>query len=284
MNTVTAALKDAARALHGHSDSPRLDAELLLGKLLGLSRPGLIARGNEPCASDCEQSYARLIDARRQGVPVAYLTGSREFWSLNLRVTPAVLVPRPETEVLVEQALQRLPRDRAAAVLDLGTGSGAIALAIAAERPDVKITAVDISAAALEVAMQNGRELGLSRIDWRLGDWFAALSGERFDMIVANPPYVAAADPALERLTAEPRIALCGGATGLEALTNIVAGAPAHLRDRGWLLLEHGRDQAPSVAQLLQQHGFVSIGSLLDLSGFPRVTLGTTHSQNQEPS
>ena len=115
MNTVAAALQNAARALHGHSDSPRLDAELLLGKLLGLSRPGLIARGNEPCASDCEQSYASLIDARRQGVPVAYLTGSREFWSLTLRVTPAVLVPRPETEILVEQALQRLPRDRAAA-------------------------------------------------------------------------------------------------------------------------------------------------------------------------
>ena len=284
MNTVSAALQNATRALHGHSDSPRLDAELLLGKLLGLSRPGLSARGNEPCASDCEQSYARLIDARRQGVPVAYLTGRREFWSLNLRVTPAVLVPRPETEVLVEQALQRLPRDRAAAVLDLGTGSGAIALAIAAERPAVEITAVDISAAALEVAIQNGRELGLSRIDWRLGDWFAALSGKRFDMIVANPPYVAAADPALQQLAAEPRIALCDGPTGLEALTTIAAGAPAHLHDRGWLIVEHGRDQAPSVAQLLLQHGFVSIGSHLDLSGFPRVTLGTTHSQNQETS
>lgn len=284
MNTVSAALQNAARALHGHSDSPRLDAELLLGKLLGLSRPGLIARGNEPCASDCEQSYARLIDARRQGVPVAYLTGRREFWSLNLRVTPAVLVPRPETEVLVEQALQRLPRDRAAAVLDLGTGSGAIALAIATERPAVEITAVDISAAALEVAMQNGRELGLSRIDWRLGDWFAALSGKRFHMIVANPPYVAAADPALQQLAAEPRIALCDGPTGLEALTTIAAGAPAHLHDRGWLIMEHGRDQAPSVAQLLLQHGFVSIGSHLDLSGFPRVTLGTTHSQNEETS
>jgi len=284
MNSLSAALQNAARALHGHSDSPRLDAELLLGKLLGLSRPGLIARGNEPCASDCEQSYARLIDARRQGVPIAYLTGSREFWSLNLHVTPAVLVPRPETEVLVEQALQRLPRDRAAAVLDLGTGSGAIALALAAERPADEITAIDISAAALEVAMQNGRELGLSRIDWRLGDWFAALSGERFDMIVANPPYVAAADPALRLLTAEPRIALCDGPTGLEALTKIAAGAAAHLHDRGWLILEHGRDQAPSVAQLLQLHGFVSIGSHLDLSGFPRVTLGTTHSQNQETS
>jgi release factor glutamine methyltransferase len=284
MNTVSAALQNAARALHGHSDSPRLDAELLLGKLLGLSRPGLIAHGNEVCASDCEQSYARLIDARRQGVPVAYLTGRREFWSLNLRVTPAVLVPRPETEVLVEQALQRLPRDRAAAVLDLGTGSGAIALAIAAERPAVEITAVDISAAALEVAIQNGRELGLSRIDWRLGDWFAALSGKRFDMIVANPPYVAAADSALQQLAAEPRIALCDGPTGLEALTTIAAGAPAHLHDRGWLIVEHGRDQAPSVAQLLQRHGFVSIGSHLDLSGFPRVTLGTTPSQNQETS
>jgi release factor glutamine methyltransferase len=278
MNTVSAALQNAARALHGHSDSPRLDAELLLGKLLGLSRPGLIARGDEPCASDCEQSYARLIDARRQGVPVAYLTGSREFWSLNLRVTSAVLVPRPETEILVEQALQRLPRDRAAAVLDLGTGSGAIALAIAAERPDARITAVDISAAALDVAMQNGRELGLSRIDWRLGDWFAPVSGERFDMIVANPPYVAAADPALARLTAEPAIALCDGPTGLEALGRIAAGAAAHLHERGWLILEHGSDQAPAVAQLLERHGFACIRSHFDLAGKPRVTLGVIHS------
>lgn len=276
--TVGAALQNAARALQGHSDSPRLDAALLLGKILGWSRSGLTARSNEPFTCECEQNLAQLIDERRRGVPVAYLTGRREFWSLELRVTPAVLVPRPETEVLVEQALQRLPHDRSAAVLDLGTGSGAIALAIAAERPGVKVTGVDISAPALDIAMQNARALGLARIHWRLGDWFAPLCGERFDLIVANPPYVAAADPALDKLRAEPLIALCSGPSGLEALTAIAAGARAHLHDGGWLILEHGSDQALAVAQLLEHHGFACIGAHLDLSGLPRVTLGTTHS------
>jgi release factor glutamine methyltransferase len=275
--TLGAALQNATRALEGHSDSPRLDSELLLGKILGLSRSGLTARSNEPCSGECEQQLAQLIDERRRGVPVAYLTGHREFWSLELRVTPAVLVPRPETEVLVDQALQHLPRERSAAVLDLGTGSGAIALAIAAERPGIKVTGVDVSAPALDIAMQNARALGLTRIDWRLGDWFAPLCGERFDMIVANPPYVAAVDPALEKLGAEPLIALCGGPSGLEALTAIAAGARTHLNDRGWLILEHGSDQALAVAQLLRRHGFECIGTHLDLSGLPRVTLGSTH-------
>jgi release factor glutamine methyltransferase len=283
-NTVAALLQSAARALQGHSDSPRLDAEVLLGELLGLSRAGLIARGNEPCTRISERRYARLVEQRRQGTPVAYLTGSREFWSLNLRVTPAVLVPRPETELLVELALQRLPPDRPASVLDLGTGSGAIALAIAAERPGVKVTAVDISATALEVAMHNGRELKLSHIDWRLGDWFKPVPGARFDVVVANPPYVATADPALEKLKAEPCIALCGGPSGLEALATIAAGAPAHLQDGGWLMLEHGSDQAPGVARLLERHGFACISTHPDLSGHPRVTLGTIHLPTQETS
>jgi release factor glutamine methyltransferase len=278
MSTVLETLRCGVRSLDGHSDSPRLDAELLLGKILGLTRSGLIARGGDPVAGECERTYASLIEQRRQGAPVAYLTGSREFWSLALRVTPAVLVPRPETEVLVELALQRLAKDRPSSVLDLGTGSGAIALAIASERPRARVTGVDISPAALDVARQNSRDLGLSRIDWRLGSWFEPVRGERFDMIVANPPYVAAADPALEKLGAEPAIALCDGPTGLEAMSAIVGGAAAHLHERGWLLLEHGSGQAPDVSQLLQRHGFADIRSHLDLSGKPRVTLGTAHS------
>jgi release factor glutamine methyltransferase len=279
LNTVSETLQGGARLLHRHSGSARLDAELLLGKILGLSRSGLIARGDERVAAECARAYAGLIDRRLHGAPVAYLTGTREFWSLPLRVTPAVLVPRPETEVLVELALQRLPRDLPAAVLDLGTGSGAIALALASERPRSRITAVDISPPALKVAMQNSSDLGLSHIDWRVGSWFAPVVGERFDMIVANPPYIAAADPALVTLAAEPRIALCDGPTGLEALSAIAAGAPAHLNEGGWLILEHGSDQAFTVAQLLTRHGFASIGSHCDLSGKPRVTLGTLHSQ-----
>ena len=291
MSTVSVSqlLQRGARSLESHSDSPRLDAELLLGGTLRLSRSALIARGNDPVSSEREQGYASLIEQRLKGAPVAHLTGTREFWSLALRVTPAVLVPRPETELLVELALQRLPGqqagpavDRACSVLDLGTGSGAIALAIASERPGVRVTGVDISPSALEVAVQNSRDLGLARIDWRLGSWFEPVPGERFDVIVANPPYVAAADPALEHLRAEPAIALCGGPTGLEALSAIAGAAVPHLHTHGWLILEHGSDQAPDVARLLKRHGFAEVRSHLDFSGKPRVTLGTVHSSHQE--
>jgi release factor glutamine methyltransferase len=282
VSTVAQTLQSGARSLDGHSDSPRLDAELLLGKTLNLSRSGLIARGNEPVASECERGYASLIEQRRRGAPIAYLTGTREFWSLALRVTPAVLVPRPETELLVELALQRLPQDCSSSILDLGTGSGAIALAIASERPGARVTGVDISPSALDVAIQNARDLGLTHIDWRLGSWFTPVPGERFDMIVANPPYVAAADPALEKLTAEPAIALCDGPTGLEALSAIVGATVPHLRTHGWLILEHGSNQAPDVAQLLERHGFTEVRSHFDFSGCPRVTLGTVHSPHQE--
>lgn len=288
-STVAEILRSGARALEGHSDSPRLDAELLLGKTLTLSRSGLIAHGNEPVASGCETAYAGLIGQRRRGVPIAYLTGIQEFWSLPLRVTPAVLVPRPETELIVELALQLLPEQQARSsaahagcILDLGTGSGAIALAIASERPRSRVTGVDISQPALDVAIENSRDLGLSNIEWRLGSWFEPVPGERFDLIVANPPYVAAADPALERLAAEPAIALCDGPTGLEALTAIITAAAPHLLEHGWLILEHGSNQAPDVARLLGRHGFTRVRSHLDLSGKPRVTLGTIHSPQQE--
>jgi release factor glutamine methyltransferase len=278
MTTVAETLQSAARALHSHSESPRLDAELLLAKTLGLSRSGLIARGNDAVAGEREEAFCVLIARRLAGAPVAYLTGTREFWSLALNVTPDVLVPRPETELLVELALQVLPREQASSVLDLGTGSGAIALAIASERPLAAVTAVDVSASALDVAIQNSRNLGLSRIDWRLGSWFAPVAGERFDVILANPPYVSAADPALQKLNAEPTLALCPGPTGLEALTAITAAAGAHLHDGGRLMLEHGSDQATAVAQMLERHGFTAIRSHLDFSGRPRVTLGSVHS------
>jgi release factor glutamine methyltransferase len=285
VGTVADTLERGARSLAGHSESPRLDAELLLGKILGLPRSGLIAHGDEPIAGERASAYATLLERRLNGAPVAYLTGIREFWSLPLKITPAVLVPRPETELLVELALELLgkhpPRpsaDEPPSILDLGTGSGAIALALASERPAWRITGVDVSPAALEVAIQNSRDLELAHIDWRLGSWFGAVPGERFDLILSNPPYVAAADPALDELSAEPALALKGGATGLEALSAIAGAAAAHLRGHGWLILEHGSDQAPAVAALLRRHGFDRVHSHPDFCGKPRATLGTVYS------
>jgi release factor glutamine methyltransferase len=273
VTTIAESVKNAELALGPHSESPRLDAELLLATLLGLPRAALIARGNEPLALHAS-AYAELIAQRAHGVPIAYLTGWREFWSLPLKVSPAVLVPRPETELLVEHALALLPPDAVCSVLDLGTGSGAIALSLAHERPRWAVTAVDMSAAALDVARQNAHNLKLSHIQWRQGSWFDPVPAERFHLIVANPPYIAANDPALAALCAEPAPALIAGPTGLEALFAIVAQAPGHLHAGGWLVLEHGISQGQDVAQLLQAQGFDSIRTCSDFSGRPRVTLG----------
>jgi release factor glutamine methyltransferase len=277
--TITETVCNAAQALQPHSESPRLDAEVLLAAVLRLPRSALIAHGNDAVDSAHERAYGELIGARAAGTPVAYLTGMREFWSLPLAVSPAVLVPRPETECLVEQALALVPADANCSALDLGTGSGAIALALAREHPGWAVTGVDISAAALEVAARNSRMLEMTRIRWRLGNWFDAVPGERFNLIVANPPYIAAADPALLSLAAEPALALTSGPTGLEALEAIIAQAPAHLQANGWLALEHGIGQAQDVARLLKEHGFDSIRTHVDFSGRPRVTLGV-HQHN----
>ena len=277
--TITETVRNAAQALQPHSESPRLDAEVLLAAVLRLERSALIAHGNDAVDSGHERAYGELISARAAGTPVAYLTGMREFWSMPLAVSPAVLVPRPETECLVEQALALVPADENCSVLDLGTGSGAIALALAHEHPHWAITGVDVSPAALEVAARNARMLELARIRWRLGHWFDAVPGERFNLIVANPPYIAAADPALLSLAAEPALALTSGPTGLEALAAIIAQAPAHLHPKGWLAMEHGISQAQEVARLLREHGFDSIRTHVDFSGRPRVTLGV-HQHN----
>jgi release factor glutamine methyltransferase len=277
--TIAETVSSAAHTLKSCSDSPRLDAELLLGKVLGVSRSGLIARNLDPISMDQKRVFGELISRRAGGEPIAYLTGNREFWSLPLTVSPAVLIPRPETECLVERALQLGARSEACTVLDLGTGSGAIALAIASERRHWRVTAVDISPQALAVAAQNARILDIP-IDWRLSDWFDAVPGERFDLIVANPPYVASSDPALKSLRSEPTQALAAGPTGLEALSAIIANARRHLAPHGWLLLEHGATQGPQVAQLLDAEGFTSIRTYPDFSGLPRITLGTVKTQH----
>ena len=280
MDTVAAALQMAVRTLSNHSDSARLDAEILLCQVLQLSRSALIVRGADPIAAESRHAYEHLIARRVHGAPIAYLTGKREFWSLELSITPDVLVPRPETEVLVELALRLLPTDQARSVLDLGTGSGAIALAIASERPLVCATGIDICEHALAVAIANSRKLELPDVRWRVGSWFDAVPGERFDLIVANPPYVASSDPALKQLTAEPALALSSGPTGLEALTKIVDRAALHLQPGGWLLLEHGSTQAEDVAAMLEHRRFGGISSHADYSGKTRVTLGTVHTSH----
>jgi len=278
MDTIAGSLQAAIGTLSSHSDSPRLDAELLLCKVLNLSRSALLVRGTEPLTAESRDAYQAMIARRVQGAPVAYLTGTREFWSMELTVTHDVLVPRPETELLVELALGLLPADQARSVLDLGTGSGAIALAIAAERPRARVTGIDVCANALDVAMANSRKLGLPQVHWRVGSWFEAVPGERFDLIVANPPYVASNDPALERLRAEPALALSSGPTGLEAIGTIVDCAAQHLNPRGWLLLEHGSSQGDAVVGMLERRGFSAVRSHADYSGKTRVTLGTVYS------
>jgi len=275
MTTIADTLRAATAALAEHSASPRLDAELLLGKVAAKSRAALIVAGDTHLPADLERRYSELLAARRAGAPIAYLTGTREFWSLELVVTPDVLVPRPETETLVESVLALIPENRDCSVLDLGTGSGAIALALASERPRACITATDLSAQALAVAAANERKLGLggARITWRQGSWFEAVSGECFDLIVSNPPYVAADDAALASLRAEPLLALTPGATGFEAFAAIITDAKEHLRSGGWLAFEHGNTQAAQLTRMFKQQGFSAVRTVTDAAGLPRVTL-----------
>jgi release factor glutamine methyltransferase len=273
--TAEIALKDAVRSLIAHSSSAQLDAEVLLSHVLGVDRAALIARGSNLLADEDLAVYRDLLERRKAGMPVAYLTGRREFWSLPLKVTPAVLVPRPETEMLVEIALQHLPQSEQRAVLDLGTGSGAVALAIASERPRARVVAVDVSPGAFYLARDNARTLALPNVTFRLGSWFEPVPGEVFDVVVANPPYVADGDPALAALAAEPQLALVAGPAGLDALEAIIAKAPRHLSRGGWLVLEHGSSQQQAVAELLERRGFVDIACHSDYSGLPRVTRGT---------
>jgi release factor glutamine methyltransferase len=256
-------------------ESAALDAELLLAFAADVSRSRLRAWPERIAKPDQEQAYRSLIQRRACGEPVAYLLGQREFWSLCLDVSSDTLIPRPETECLVERALALLPADSEAAVLDLGTGAGGIALALATERPGIQLTALDRSPAALAVAQRNAARLGC-RVMWLASDWFSALADRSFDLIVANPPYVADADPHLEcgDLRFEPRAALAAGPDGLSALRAIITVAPRHLRPGGVLLLEHGFDQGPAVLGLLQHAGFRDCRDHQDLAGLPRVAEG----------
>lgn len=259
----------------------RLDARLLVQAVTGCTHRDLIASPERPLDPAAAEQLAALVTRRAAGEPLAYLTGETGFHGLTLRVTPAVLIPRPETEELVERVLHHLTRLQAAGitqpkVLDMGTGSGAIALAIAAANPAADVTALDASADALAVAQDNGERLQ-SRVHWLHSDWFSALpAASRFDLIVSNPPYIAAGDPhlALNGLPFEPQGALTDGADGLDCLRAIIAGAGSHLAPGGWLYFEHGYDQAAAVRNLLQAAGFQDVESWCDLAGTDRMTAG----------
>jgi release factor glutamine methyltransferase len=263
-------------ALAAYNGELRLDAELLLAACLGVQRATLLARPERDVPAGVAARFAQLMERRRRGEPVAYLVGEKEFWSLPLKVTADVLVPRPETETLVEAALAAGGGATQLTVLELGTGSGAIALALAKERPHWRITATDRSATALGVARENAARLGLTRVEFLSGDWYVPVAARRFDLVVSNPPYIAAADPALAapELAFEPRDALVAGVTGLEALQIIVEQAPRHLPEAGRLLLEHGWDQGARLRSLLAAAGFSNIRTLHDLAGRERVTAG----------
>jgi release factor glutamine methyltransferase len=271
--TTAALLAGGIRRLSGSSQAPQLDAELLLAHALGVSRTRLRSHPEQLRGTDERDRYAALLDRRATGEPLAYIVGYKEFWSLRLQVTPAVLVPRPETELLIERALALRPGDTARAA-DLGTGSGAIALALASERPRWQIVATDASAQALDVARRNAAALGLPNVELIEGRWFEPLAGRHLDLILSNPPYVAEGDEALSQPTLrfEPRAALTPGFDALSDLRAIIRSAPKHLERGGWLLLEHSATQGPDVARELVVRGFRHVRSHCDLAGHERMT------------
>jgi release factor glutamine methyltransferase len=272
--TISRYLEDGAAILRVVSDSARLEAELLMGLVLKKPRAFLHARP-EHCLSEPEaECYETLLRRRFAGEPIAYMTGIREFWSMPLKVTPDVLIPRPETELLVEKALLRLPGDEDVRVLDLGSGSGAVSLALAKERPRASVIGVDISRAALEVARTNARLQKLDNVEFRESDWFDAVRGEKFHIVLGNPPYVAEDDSHLARGDAlfEPRLALDGGAGGMECFRAIIDRAHNYIVRQGWLLLEHGPDQHMPLRRLLEAQHYHEITIHKDAAGHDRVT------------
>lgn len=252
----------------------RLEIRALLGRALGRDRTWLISHGDDELAPDAGLRYEELFERRLAGEPIAYILGEREFYGRMFKVTPDVLIPRPETELLVEAALARLPKHRLARVLDLGTGSGCVAITLALERPDCEVWAADLSVAALEIAMANASRLGAGAVRFQLSDWYAQVGTTDLDMILSNPPYVASGDVHLATgdLRHEPLHALASGPAGLDAISAIVDGAAARLHPDGWLLFEHGHDQAIACQALLNEAGLESVFTLPDLAGHSRVT------------
>jgi len=269
------AIEWATGCCAGVSDTPKLDAEILLAYCLGKPRSYLYSWPEQQLGPEEWHHYQALVDRRLLPTPIAYLLGEREFYSLTLKTSPSTLIPRPETELLVETAIDLCPDDFTTSLLELGTGTGAIAIALKLHRPKMSIVATDIRADCLDIARQNAVAHSVT-IDWIQSDWFSQIGTSRkFEMIVSNPPYIPAMHPCLESgdLRAEPKDALSPGETGLEALQRIIADAPTYLKPGGYLLLEHGFDQQEEVKELMRAQNFIDISCKLDLNRLPRVSL-----------
>lgn len=266
------ALKHAKRQLTS-SDSARIDAESLLCSILKCDRSKLYAYPEQALSDEELESFNALLALRAEGRPVAHLTGQKEFWSLNLQVSHDTLIPRPETELLVETALTLIPNDKATKLLELGTGTGAIAIAIASERNKSNITATDLSTKALNVAQLNARSFAVENINFKIADWFAFPDIDNYDLIISNPPYICANDPHLKQgdVRFEPINALASGIDGLDDIRTIIQQARHYLNARGWLLLEHGYNQAAQVSQLFKDNGYTTVATIKDYSGIERV-------------
>lgn len=278
-NSIQTLLHDAVQQLRHSSDSARIDAEILLAHCLQQSRTYLMTWPEKLVEAATLAHFEQLLAQRLQGHPIAHLIGERDFWTLQLQVSADTLIPRPETELLVETALQYLPAPQAGyqpKVLDLGTGSGAIALALASERPDCQVVACDASVAALQIAELNRQRYQLNNVSLHTSNWFAQLAPQHFDLIVSNPPYIEQDDPHLQQgdVRFEPLSALTAGSDGLDDLRHIISSSPQWLNQGAWLLLEHGYNQSKQVGELLTQAHFQQVGCLQDLAANDRVSLG----------
>jgi release factor glutamine methyltransferase len=280
--SIESLLRAAQQLLQTSSDSPRLDVEILLAHTLKQSRTYLRTWPQQLITAEQAAHFHDLLSRRANGEPIAYLTGQRDFWDMTLAVSPDTLIPRPETERLVELALEKIPADASWHIADLGTGSGAIALAIARERPHCHLLATDLSVAALDIAHHNAQRLGVRNIRFSSGHWFAPLAGEQFQLIVSNPPYIHPDDPHLRQgdLRFEPPSALQSGADGLADIRIICDQARQHLQPPGWLLLEHGYDQGPAVQELLSTLGYTQVSVYEDLAHNERVSAGKWEKNN----
>ena len=274
--TIDQARQAATSRLHSISDTARLDAEIILSEAVSVDRNMLNLIRDDTLNSDQQNDFETLLSRRMAGEPIAYITGSKEFWSLDLRVSDATLVPRPETELVVERTLFHCNQLDAPYIADLGTGCGAIALALASELAESDITATDISQDALSIAKMNCERLNISNVRFVQGNWTDALEGMRFDIIASNPPYIREDDQCLKDIFMlhEPKLALTGGDDGFSAIRRIVDGSSKFLNPGGWLIIEHGFDQPDAVQNLMSNNGFVEVRTYSDLAGLPRVTEG----------